>query len=278
MLPISLKDIRSDIILIASHSKVSKDRRFWNDHIDFMIHKHRAMVINEVFNQTKMIDPIWIQDLGNRNVTTIDSAEEVSIGCVGWTFGKVVLPRVMPLADNAGEVRVASTSHQKTYYRREIAFFLELDPKSLQAKFDTYFRIGDAFYLHPAPSEASFRLILDNPMQGDFFDNTVQNFIEPDLEYAVSDGVVRYNGTNYAPGSTFTGVFEQRTYTGQGRVYFKAMRRPMNENDPYPVSFIVARAIVDNILTRELEIESKKIADIRNDNADQLSLTQALQS
>ena len=73
-------------------------------------------------------------------------------------------------------------------------------------------------------------------------------------------------------------MFEQRTYTGQGRVYFKAMRRPMKENDPYPVSFIVARAIVDNILTRELEIESKKIADIRNDNADQLSLTQTLQS
>ncbi len=278
MIAISLKDIRSDILLIASHSKVSKDRRFWNDHLDFMIHKHRAIVINEVYNQSKIIDPIWIQDLGNKKVTPLDSAEEVSIGCVGWTFGKVVLPRVMPLMNYAGEYRVASISHQKSYYRRDISFFMELDPKSLQARFETYFRIGDAFYLHPAPQQASFRLILDNPMQGDFFDNTIQNAIEPDLEYVVTDGTIRYNGVTLAPGTTFTGTYNEPTYTGAGKVYFKDKRRPLRETDPYPVSFMVARAIVDNILTRELEIEAKKIADIRNDNADQLSLVQTLQS
>ncbi|MBP8113802.1 MAG: hypothetical protein KAY50_00525 [Chitinophagaceae bacterium] len=270
----TLRDIRSDILLIAQHSKVSKDRRLWESHIDFLIHKYRETAINEVYTKTGIIDPIWIQDLGVMQMDVIDAAEEVQVACAGRQLGKAMLPAILPLRGNNGVIRVSGSSRDKTYYDIDVERFFDLDPTSLRSKFNYYFRIGQSFYLSPAPNEAHFALILSNPMDGFFFDNTIQRIIKPEMIYRVSDGSVTYNGVTYAAGAIFTGVPFITVYTGNGTVYFDKMRRPMTEDDSYPCSFLIAQMIVLNVLTKDLGLEAKAVADLKNDNADQLSLMQ----
>ena len=270
----TLREIRSDILLIAQHSKVSKDKRLWEPHMDWMIHKYRAVGIRENYQKEGLIDPNWIQDLGIKKLNIIDAGEEVSIACSDRQLGKVILPKVLPLKNHNGVIRVSGSSREKTYYDIDVERFFDLDPSSLRAKFNYYFRIGDAFYLTPPPQEAHFALILDNPMDGYFFDNTQQTVIRPQTNYTVVDGAVTYNGTIYAQGNTFIGVFNVPSFTGNGTVHFAQERRPITEDDTYPISFSLAEFIVTNVLMRDLEIESKKVADIKNDNADQLSMMQ----
>jgi hypothetical protein len=270
----TLREIRSDILLLAQHSKVSKDRRIWEPHIDFLIHKHRETAIAETYFKTREIDPTWIQDLGVKQLNVLSTAEEIEIGCDDRQLAKVILPAIVPMMRDNGVIRVSGSSREKTYYDISVERFFDLDRTSLRAKFNYYFRVGLAFYLAPPPTEAHFALVLSNPMEGFFFDNTIQNIILPGKTYLVKEGAITYNGITYQQGTTFLGAFPLSIYTGNGKVYFDQMRRPMTEDDPYPCSLLLAQQIVLNILTQDLAIEAKSVADLKNDNADQLSLMQ----
>jgi hypothetical protein len=267
----TLRELRSDIELIAEKSKVSKDHRLERPHLNFLIHKYAARSKRESFQRQGYIDPVWIQNLGIRTLTPVDSGEELPGYCSGITLGKVVLPRILSLPDDKGVVRVSGTSQHSTYYGISIERFFDLDRTSLRAKIPYYMRSGDDFYLYPTPNKAHFRFVLDNPMDGDFFDNTLQQKIQEDLEYEVSEGAVTYDGTNYVAGDTFIGQLAT-TWSGPGKVFFKDKRRPMTEDDPYPMTFQGGEYVSMMILTKELNIEERKIADIKNDNTNQQTI------
>ena len=270
----TLRELRSDILLILSHSKVSKDKRFWEGHIDFLIHKYRARAIRETFQRQGYIDPMWMQDLGVRKTTIVNSAEEREVACGNLALAKLTLPPILSLPDDNGVVRISSTSVQKTFYRIDVERFFDIDPSSIRAKFDYYIRVASSFYFPSLPEEVRPILLLDNPMDGDFFDNTIQYQISPTLEYNVVDGVVTYNGTTYQPGQGFIGVVDIATWTGPGKVFYKEFRRRLSEDDQYPMTFQIADYISMMILTKDFAIEAKAVADIKNDNADQLTLMQ----
>ena len=271
----TLKEIRDDILLIAQHSKVSKDSRFWDHHIDYLIHKYRSRLIHKTYQEEGLIDPVWIQDLGVKMLDVIDSSEDPSLGgCSATRLGKVVLPAVLPLKNHNGVVRVSGSSREKSYYQITVERFFDMDPSSLKAKMSYYFRVGNAFYLNPAPTEAHFALILDNPMEGFFYDNTIQREIKEGTKYRVSSGSIIYNGIRYTVNTVFSGVNSITSYSGAGIVYFDLMRRPMTDADQYPVTFNQAEFISNAILTRDLDLEYKRISDIKNDNADQVTLMQ----
>lgn len=271
---LSLRAIRSDIYLIASRSKVSKDTRLWTPHLEHLIHKYMARAKRETYQRQQYIDPTWIQDLGIYTVTGLDSAEELSVECVGLQLGKVILPRVLSLPEDKGVARLAGTSQQKTFYPINFERFFDLDRTSMRARFNHFFRVGNAFYFDPNPHEIRVALVLDNPMDGTYFDNTIQNFIAHDTSYTVSGGTIVYNGATLQPGAVFTGSVNANTYTGAGNVYLTVQRRKMTEDDPYPATFQLADFVSMMILTKELGIEHKEVADIKNDNADQLTVLQ----
>ncbi len=87
------------------------------------------------------------------------------------------------------------------------------------------------------------------------------------------DNQVVYNGVVQAPGTTFTGIGGIATYQGTGTVKHDVQKRRMTQDDEYPVSVNLASRIVMLLLTRELALEERKVADIVNDAQDQLKTT-----
>lgn len=266
----NLFNYRSDVELVLKKSKITKDSRISERHIEFLIHKYRADFIRDNFNRYRQINPSWVQILWQKNVRSINSSEDPLVQCTGVTFGKVTLPSdVVHLLNNSGIISVLSYSGQKIYGEIPLASVQLLPPDSVEHKLGFFFRIGTHLYVsNPRPIQ--IHLIAENPMVIPIKQNTYvgSGYLEIGTSYTVIEGNVNHNGQTYYQGNQFTAV--NTDYTGNGLVIPSQDSRPMTDHDPYPMDLSMFSQVSMAIWTREYKIEQSEIADIKNDNVDQL--------
>jgi len=274
----SFRDLQSDILLILSKSKLSKDFRIRERHIRFLINQYRSVAIRDQYKKTFQIEPTWLQDFGKVIFTPINSADDPAIPTTSLNLGKFTIPTPVSLPNDKGVFRVASTSKQKTYYPIEMPRFFELVEGSNRANFCYWFRVGNALYTSPCADQGNVVLILDNPLDGySFFTENVQTGnLLIGIQYVVTDGQIIHNTIPYIIGQTFVAV--NTVFTGNGTVQYVNKKIPRTIDDPYPMSLTMAEFVIIKILTQEFKLEKQEIADIKNDSSDQLTVLQNAQA
>lgn len=267
---VSLKDIRSDLLLILAKSTQSRNFRIHEDHIDYKIHEKRARGIHEESKRNNdMVDPNWLSEMGTMDITLITTADDPSVPQECKEVGKIVIPQVVSLTENKGVYRVAGSSKKGNWHQKELPLFW--DTFSLEGhiaqKFRWYAAVGTSLYLSNPERQANVTLVLYNPLDGFILRTANVTDLEIGEQYVVVGGNITHNGIVYYTDGTFTAV--NTVFTGGGKVQYVNKKRRVNENDPYPIGAI-ADYVIMKILTQEFKIEASEIGDIRNDNRDAL--------
>lgn len=275
----SLREYRSDIMLIYERLKLSKDKRLTELHTQFLIHKYRAMVINDDFKANRQIDPATLQDFGKVVFTKVTSADDPNVPYGSVNYGKLTIPQVITLPDDRGVYHVASSSKLCQHYPLMPPLFFNVPAGSVAAKSRYYTRINTALYIDHFAEDGNVILILDNPMDGVVLltENVLAGSIKSGISYTVQSGQVVYNGISYNVGQAFTGIFGIATFTGTGVVKHTTQKRAMTIDDNYPLSFKMAERVLINMFYQEFKIEAQQTSDIRNDAQDQLTVLQSQQ-
>jgi len=267
----TLKEIRSDIMLLLSKSTQSKNFRIKDAQVDYKIHEKRARGIREEAHRNEeFISPSWIQDMGMMPVTLITSADDPSVLPSCKTIGKISIPQVVDLPEDRGVYRVSSSSKIRPFYPIEPSRFFDIVPGSTYDKFQYYTRIGTSLYLRNPTPEISVELLLDNPLDGVVLRTArvSSGYLTIGDSFKVLTGSVTYNGVTYYSNATFTAV--NKNFTGDGTVEYSVKKRKMTEDDAYPLSFTLTEYIIMKILTQDYKIEASQVADVINDSQDQL--------
>lgn len=261
-------------MLVLAKSKLSKDFRVSNRHIQFLVQQYRARGIREEYKRNMQIDPSWLQDFGRVEFTKVNSGDDPLIPYTSMDLSKLTIPQVVSLPNDAGVYRVNGSSKQKRYYPITVERFFSLVEGSIRNKFCYFFRVGTALYVNELIDEGNTVLILDDPLDGYIIstEKVLSGNITEGNVYVVSDGQITYNSIVYNSGAQFTGVVNIVDYIGSGTVKFLNQKRKMTIDDQYPMSLTMAEYIVIKILTQEFKLEPTQIGDIRNESQDELSL------
>lgn len=270
----SLRQFRSDIMLIYERLKLSKDKRLQERHVDFLIAKYRSVVIRDDYKANRQIDPAVLQDAGLVNFTRVLSSDDPAISFGNLELGKLTIPELVSLPDDRGIYIVSSLSKQCMHYPIEMNMFFDIPSGSWAAKSPYYFRVNTALYIYPARDEGNIVYILDNPMDGVVLltENILSGSIQAGVSYTVQSGQVVYNGVGYNIGVAFVGVAGVTTFTGTGKVKRTIQKRAITEDDNYPMSFTMAERVLLKMFYQEFKIEETKFIDAKNDAADELTV------
>lgn len=269
-----LLSFRSDIILVLQKSRVSKDSRINERHIQFLIDKYRAVGIRQDYKRNETIDPAWILDTGVIQFSAVNSGEDLPISTRTVVLGKYTLPSsVVALPDHLGLIRVSSSSRRTTYHYTSAANFFSI-PEDSDFKNNNYcFQIGDALYTHPNAEWGNIQFIPASPLLVPVLQTDKPVLLIIGQNYIVNDGNIMHAGTTYYTGQVFTATEED--YTGEGDLRAVNKTRPRTVNDYYPMDMTLSEFVSMKIFSNEFSLEPKEVADIKNDNADQLSNNQA---
>lgn len=264
----TLREIRSDILLVGQNLKLSADTRLEPRHIDFLIHKHRARGIREEYDRTKVIDPTWISDYGNTNVTIVNSSDDPSVALTSRCISKVTLPDVVSIDGDRGVHRITHTSRMVDFYQTTEENYYALMPGQVEMKFDYWWRIGDAYYFSTKEQQVRPFLVLGNPMEGYVLQTEWVNSgdLTVGQSYTVYNTQIVHNSTAYNPGQSFTA--SNVNFTGNGKVKFTNMKRAITENDPYPIGRTLLEYVMMKIFTEEFAIAKQQAGDIVSDALD----------
>jgi hypothetical protein len=270
----SLKNYRSDILLLLQKSKISKDFRVNPRHIEHLINRYRAIAIRQNYSKTLDTDTSWLQDMGSIPTTTVTSADDPIIPISSVTLSKITIPTVVQLPSNAGIYRMSSATKQITYYPVSQPRFFDFVQGSLRTRFDYYFKVGTSIYVNSLVDFLNPILILDNPLEGTIYDTTdkVSGTLVIGTLYQVQSGTIVHNAIQYNAPQTFTAV--NSVFLGTGKVQLVNQIRPFTVDDEYPMSFTLAEMIMLKILTQDFKIEESQVSDIRNDSQDELIVMQ----
>lgn len=275
----SLREYRSDVMLIYERLKLNKNKRLLETHAEFLIAKYRAAVINDDYKANRQIDPATLQDFGLVNFTNVLSPDDPNVPYGSVEYGKLTIPQVVTLPDDRGVFRVASSSKLCEHYPLPSPLFFSVPAGSITAKSRYYTRINDALYIDHYAEQGNVILILDNPMDGVVLltEYVQPGNIESGISYTVQTGQVLYNGVGYNVGAAFTGIFGITTFSGTGTVKRTVQKRAITIDDNYPLSFKMAERVLLTMFYQEFKIEASQMTDIRNDAQDQLSVMQSQQ-
>jgi len=272
----TLKEIRSHILLVAQNLKLSKDTRLSERHIDFMVHDYRARGIREEYSRNLFIDPTWIQDMGNTSVTVVNSADDPEIALTSRCISKVTLPDIVSLGSDRGVHRISTASRQDEFYPTTEEVYYSLRDGQVELKYNYYWRIGNAYYFTTKEKSVRPFLILGNPMDG--FVLQTEWVASGDLvvgqSYTVYQTQVVHNSVAYNPGQTFTAVNANFTSSGTQVVKFTNMKRAMTINDTYPMGRTLLEYVTTKIFSNEFGIAKQQVADIIADAQDKTVLLQ----
>ncbi len=276
----SLQAFRDDLILIYDKLQLSKDSNLENQYAEYLINKHRAAVIRETYLQSREIDPNVLQDMEVTEVENVLSSDDPSIMYGSSNLGKITTPRVVSMPDARGYYRVASVSNACLYEYIEIAKFMDLlnHYGHVYSSMKLFTQINNAIYIHPYSNHVKMNLILDNPLEGQikFTEKVRTGNLVVGVSFTVTTGQIVHNFVTYNAGDTFIAV--NRSFTGTGEVYYTTKIRSLTVTDPYPMSVEMMNKVTVSIFTREFQIEAKRVADVKNDAQDQLSVLQSGQS
>ena len=270
----TLREFRSDILLLLEKSKISKDFRVNPRHIDYLIAQYRSINIRQQYSKTLEIDTTWLQDMGVIPTTRVKSSDDPIVPIGSVTLSMFTIPTVVQLPNNMGVYRISSPTKQITIYPISQPRFFDLVQDSLRSKFCYWFKVGQKIYSNHVTDLINPILILDNPMDGTIIDteNKKSGELQIGVQYIVKTGTILSNSVQYNSGQTFTAG--STTFTGSGTVQLLNQTRPMSADDPYPMSFTLAERIMLQMLTQEFKIEENKNGELRNDSNDQLTVLQ----
>lgn len=269
------RELRSDIILILQKSKVSKDSRISERHIEFLIDKYYAVGVRQGYKSNLEIDPAWLLDTGKVLFTAVNSAEDISVPETSVILGKYTLPSmVVSLPDDGGLYRVSSSSKMTNYHKTTASWLFQIlgTPGSELARFNYCFRIGRKIYTYPNVGEGNILFIADQPNNVPVLLTEDQDSLIIGDSYTVIDEAITSGGVKHAAGSIFTAT--AATFTGDGRVRFTVQKRNRTIDDDYPCSLNLAEVISMKIFTQDFKIEMSVISDIKNDSTDELNVLQ----
>lgn len=264
----TFKEIRSHILLVAQNFKLGKDTRLSERHIDFMVHDYRARGIREEYNRNLFIDPTWIQDYGNTDVTVVNSSDDPSVEQTSRCVSKFTLPDIVSLGSDRGVHRISTASRMVDFYQTTEENYYALMPGQVELKFNYWWRIGDAYYVSTSEKQVRPFLILGNPMDG--FVLQTEWVQSGDLtigqSYTVYSTQVIHNTVAYNLGDTFVAV--NANFSGIGKVKFTNQKRAMTINDRYPMGRTLLEYVTIKIFANEFNIAEHQVAGVVADSMD----------
>lgn len=271
-----------DILTILTKANFTDESRIDPDYIGYKIDEKRAKEIRDSYNRNQLIDPIWIQDYGVFNTTTVNYADDKSFTFLDCHLAKATLPPTVSFGNglaainNLGDHSFRSISGTEEYFFKQHSKLMDLlndVPASHPLrKFAYYSKVGNARYFvsknkELVPEKLRAMLILESPLDGFVFTTENVTSLTIGAQYTVMSLQVVHNSIAYNAGDTFTAVNE--TFTGLGTVQYLNQKRAMTNDDPYPFSKSQMEILILKLLTQEYGIESSKISEIRNNSQDE---------
>jgi hypothetical protein len=269
----TLKNITDSIRLILTKMVPTDDSRLDPDYLAYKVNQVRAQLIASEYENTKVINPTWLSDLGLTTFYKTNFADDSSVSC-SCSVSKTTLPQTLNLPSKDGNIdlgvfSIISPCGTKRYYYKRMSAWDYAPEGHTNRLFNYYDRVNNALYVNSDVTQLRILALLLNPQDG-FIKNTdpiASGSIVSGTAYKVFDGTVVYANVFYNDGDTFTGG-GTATYSGTGKVYLASQASDFADTDPYPASGDMIRQIELEILTKEFGIEMKMPADQRNDSRD----------
>lgn len=273
------KQIIDDILILAERFSRSDESRLDETWVGFKVEQTRVSEILKEYNVTGVIDQNWLLDFGIYNLTKVNIADDPIIDFCNCDVMKAEIPEIINLtALGDGNLdlglKVISACGKTNYTAYPLEMWKQIPAEHIRAKFPYYQRFGTTVYVNKLVNNLRF-FGIPATTEGLMIKKTlpvISGGIKTGYSYTVkgTTGMVTYNGVNYLPLQTFTGVAGITTFTASGnsQVFYTNYEVEMTENDPYPVSAHLARQIVISILTTEFQIEKQQVTDVLNDSAD----------
>jgi hypothetical protein len=272
------KNIVDSILILATRFSRTDETRLDEDYLSFLVEQTRASEILKEYNITGIIDQNWLVDFGIYDLTKVNFADDPNVDFCECDIMKAEIPKTINLtAIGEGNLdlglKVISACGSRSYTMYPLERWRMVPKEHVRSKFYYYQRFGNIIYVNKMVNSLRF-IGIPETIDGLIIKKTLpvsSGNIKQGVVYMVkgSTGLVTYNGLNYLPGSTFTGI-TTTTFTALGdcKVYYNNFEYTMTDEDPYPVSPHLARQIVISILTTELQIEKQQAVDVVNDSAD----------
>lgn len=276
-------DLVSDIEMVLKASRVSKDSRINRSFIHHRMCVYAGEAMRQSHARNGTINPQWVSDLGAVAVTAISSSEVPGMIKSGYTFGKFQIPGIVAMKKNQGIRSIFSLMEGKEYFQLqepEFRAMLRSDNNLISKLFNYFFHQGNYIYVYPYIDTLRVKLILEDPRNG-----YVMNTHRPmpgelipasdwsvGEEYIVESGSIVHNGITYNAGQFFTA--QNKNYTGNGVLMYKNKKRSVTLEDEYPMTTDIFEEVCSKIWMKDFALEKQEIADIKNDNTDQLHLAQ----
>lgn len=281
----TFKEYIYHIQLALNKSSIKDDNRVDNRQIASLINIYRARDIRDTYKRDLHLDPSWVQNMGICETVKVNASDDPLVNCGKVKLGKVRIPNIVSLPDDAGLVEVKDCKNEKDVRMLSIDRFnsmvssVEATSKvnlcglgasvNKNGQFAT--RVGNNVYTYPLMKEVSLNLVLEDPRDGYLMNDALvkNDCIKYDVEYEVVRGTARYGGESYTPKQTFKGVQGITSYEGNAEVYIAGRKRKLTEEDEYPMPATHATQVLMRILTEYFRIEAASVADTINDAKDE---------
>lgn len=277
----TVREMYSDLELCIQRFKLSKDFVVGKANMIQLINRKRERQVYENFERNGIVDPTWLQRCGVYQVAPVSIADDPNVPASCKKIGRITIPAVISLMmDNQdlGVYRIAKQGNGEIFHHTTLSRFSEMDFSVEQFRSNLRFRVGNEVYLHPYFDKVTTYLILQNPMDGIIVNTSFIRsgylIVDDDYTsaetYVVYDAAIVHDGVTYNPGDTF--VATKKDFTGAGKVKLLNEYRKMNIDDPYPMSLSMANTVIMRILSEDLKLTERQIADIKNDGNAQLNI------
>jgi hypothetical protein len=279
--------IIDDVVAWLTKFELTDDSRFATigTFLSWKIDQLRAEWIIRQYNQTGVIDQVWLSDLGIVKFNPVNFSDDPNVTYCQCEISKTFIPSVVSLfgykGGNAdiGLYSVMSTCGKTQYYYLPMTTWQNIPSEHIRSKFHYYQRINTAIYVNKVINSLRITAILQNPGDGYLINSAPvpSGSIVTGTTYIVKYGSVVYNSTQYLQDSTFVGVAGQTSYVGSGFVVLQSQQVALDLNQPYPIDAAMARGIVLDILTKEFKIEAAALTDNKDDQVDEQIKDQPVQ-
>lgn len=144
-----------DVKIILEAGKITDESRLDEDYIGFKIDQKRSKEIRDTYKRNPVIEPIWLQDYGIFDLSLVNKAEDRTITVCDCNFSKAVLPPVVSITDNLGNIpdigtySIRSSCGTHEFHYNNISKLSLLTDCSILKNFKYYTKVGNAIYLTP---------------------------------------------------------------------------------------------------------------------------------
>ena len=145
----------------------------------WLIHKfnaHRSLQIIEEFKQSNEIRSMWLMRLYKQEVKKVTSADDPSISVTSIELGKVHLPNIVAIPNDAGFVRLTGSSGILSFdpVSYDTLMLKIMYKEERMGEFGYYTQIGNDVFLWPYVREVQAIIIPEDPFDIQIIDPTTK--------------------------------------------------------------------------------------------------------